>query len=213
MIGRLQSDADDTILWFSHTHGAHNPDSQADDPSRGHYLNMADGDVLYRKELLRMLQSKAKRLLVVATEACNRAEKPPRDIGMHMEQRVMTIQGLTPIAKLLQYHEGLIDLNAARAGQFSYNSDGTKFGLQHPIGVFSFFFTQGIQGNEDWDKVLSTVDSNAKEFVQQFYQETQDMAIFQKSVVRTAITAASPDEQQREQSSIIFVYEESEKQE
>ena len=207
MISSIQSDADDTILWFSHTHGAHNPNGAGGDPSNGHFLNMADSDVLYRNELIRKLQTKSHRLLVVATEACNQLEILPRDVKLRVEQKAMTMQGLTPIAKLLLYHRGLIDFNAAKAGQSSWNADGQKFGIEHQIGVFSFFFATAIRSSDNWDSLITAVDSNAKKFVDQLNGKKQDLAVFQKSVTQDKLPMGSVTDATRSTGVSVFIYE------
>lgn len=111
-IGRLRTRPDDSIVFIANCHGANDGDLK-------HWLQTRTGK-LYRTEIVRACVEKNTRFAAVITDSCNksiqmdwaedREEITRRDITMPLFNSLF-----------LESH-GLLDVNSATGGQFSWNS-------------------------------------------------------------------------------------------
>ncbi len=144
----------EALLFYSNAHGT-------TDPKRGHYLNLG-GRRLYRPDLRRAMTAKKPRLAVILTDACANipGKEPPNKVnGTVKAQKAPAAPKAgdgSALRDLLFRHEGVVDINAAVRGQFSYGniSRGNCFTralvelLDQPVSRFD----RNDDGFVEWDE-------------------------------------------------------------
>jgi hypothetical protein len=116
----LRTGPTEALLFYSNAHGN-------TDPKRGHYLNLG-GKRLYRPDLRRAMTARGPRLAVILTDACANVpgKEPPNKINGTQKGRKAPPPPKagdgSALRDLLFRHEGVVDINAAARGQFSYGN-------------------------------------------------------------------------------------------
>lgn len=122
-IQQLPSGPKDTVVCYISTHGAF-------DPSRGHYMATAQGN-LYRSTLMTQLKQKNARLTVLLTDSC--AVKIPTTAAKPVQTAELPSHA---IFDLLFYYQGTVDINGS-SGPSAAN----------PNGQYSWYWNQAdVQG-------------------------------------------------------------------
>ena len=116
----LRTGPAEALLFYSNAHGN-------TDPQRGHYFDLG-GKRLYRSDLRRAMTAKKPRLAVIITDTCATipGKEPPNKIaGTVKAQKAPPAPKAgdgSALRDLLFRHEGVVDINAAGRGQFSYGN-------------------------------------------------------------------------------------------
>jgi len=114
-IAEFQPGPDDAFVFLFSGHGAHNDD--------GHYFVMADGEGLYRSDVIKAMRQTGVRLVAALSNGCNvrsdrRVTHSTFRPSMHMPEHVIGSGSIAPLFdELLLKPYGVIDINGASEGE------------------------------------------------------------------------------------------------
>lgn len=148
--------ADDTLLVYYLGHGAYDPAAPADDPTGGHYFDLPTGR-LTRSRLLRELQARPVRLRVLISDACNVEGLNDESRRPVQEYAVRSVEGLSATEKLLFNVRGLVDIEAASRGQYSWY--GEPYG-----GWFTHVLVDLLPRHDNWPELIAKLRTDANDF-------------------------------------------------
>lgn len=140
----------DSIFVFVAGHGAW-------EDGRGHFMQFANGENLYRNHLRAALLTQGARQSVLITDTCGTRSIRPR---VHVVYRKPEGEDdFTLLRRLLVNGTGLIDVNSAAAAQSAHGND--EFG-----GWFTYHMLRSIRDNSDrnltWNQVIDDASTRVR---------------------------------------------------
>jgi hypothetical protein len=154
-VRNLPVGVDDTLLVYYLGHGAFDPGVPESDPTQGHYLDLAGGR-LTRETLRREIEARPGRLKILITDACNvegTVAVPEVPVAM---VRILVIEGLSDLERLLFGVRGIVDVESASRGEYSWYGEDVG-------GWFTYKLASILPRHADWPGFLKqlSADSNA----------------------------------------------------
>jgi hypothetical protein len=155
-VDELRVDSQDTVFCYYLGHGAYDTRRALGDPSRGHFFDIDNADLM-RKQLFDRLRSKGARLTVLISDTCNvpRAAMPAGRARLSTVRRERPA-GYTPLEKLLLFYRGEIDLSASSWDECSWFN---------PVvgGWFTAVLCRVLPWHSDWTSMLADLSKKAND--------------------------------------------------
>lgn len=158
-VQNLRPAQDDVVFVYYSGHGG--MVSQTD---RRTYLNVS-GDLLYRDELGRAVESRSGRLKIIITDACS--SYPPTKTPKQVVNFAQTVSK-RHIKNLFGQHEGVFHVNGASEGQYGYcNYTRGSFFTQSLVPVISDTSDTDKDGFVTWQEVFDLSLANTQKLWRQ----------------------------------------------
>ncbi len=155
-INNISTGNDDIILVYFSGHGGMD--------SKGTFVVTKEGELFYRKDIEKILNSKSARLKILLTDACsNSIDGITLARSFRSSRSAMDGQNDAAYKKLLGSYKGLLNISASSEGEYAWSDDNMG-------GFFTYYFIkEGLtKGASDrWDELFN----KAKTKVMQTYNQ------------------------------------------